>query len=238
MWQFLGGLLVYLAVGAALALPIKLAFGWGLDSNIYLWFTWLWPLWVGAILLISWLAVSLFSKGARGPIGWAREWLGEWQESKARALQRARLEAEKRAEDLQKVYLQWQKAASHGPPTGPRNGIKARVPKDADDFESVCAEWLRRCGVTDAKRTAKGPDGGLDVFASGLGGQCKFHPSQKTSAPEIQQLAGAAQQAEKQQKVFFHYGPGYTDSAKVAAKKLDVDLWQFDVDKVEFRQVR
>jgi len=120
---------------------------------------------------------------------------------------------------------------------GPREGVKARMPADADDFEAVCAEWLRACGVP-IDRTAKGPDGGLDVGGPTYGGQCKFHPSQKVGAPDIQQLAGAAKQFGKSQKIFFHYGPGYTDAAVVAARQLRVALWKLDPDKRTFRRVQ
>ena len=116
----------------------------------------------------------------------------------------------------------------------PRGGISARVPRDADDFEEVVAEWLRRCGV-DAKRTPKGSDGGLDVVGGGYAGQCKFHPSSTVGSPDIQRLFGAAHK--RGNPIFFHFGPGYTDMAKLEAKRLDVSLWEFDVESISFRQV-
>ena len=91
--------------------------------------------------------------------------------------------------------------------TGLRDGVPVRMPRDADDFEAASAEWVTRCGVP-VNRTAKGPDGGLDLLGLNFAGQCKFHPANKVGAPDIQQLAGAAQQARKQHKAFFHYGPG------------------------------
>ena len=119
---------------------------------------------------------------------------------------------------------------------GLRSGVEARSPEDADDFELVCAEWATRCGVQ-AKRTPKGPDGGLDVVGTNLAGQCKFHPANKVGAPDIQQLAGAAQQAGKTKAVFFHYGPGFTTDAVDAARALKIELWKFDPSNQTFRKI-
>jgi hypothetical protein len=41
--------------------------------------------------------------------------------------------------------------------------IDARIPRDADDFETVCAEWMQMAGFSGVQRTPKGPDGGVDV---------------------------------------------------------------------------
>ena len=71
---------------------------------------------------------------------------------------------------------------------------RCRIPKDADDFEEVCAEWMRRNGFPDAQKTPKGPDGGIDVLSADAVAQSKFHPSSKVSAPDIQALAGSRQQ--------------------------------------------
>lgn len=117
-----------------------------------------------------------------------------------------------------------------------RTGVGTRVPRDADDFETVSAEWVRRSGVV-ARRTPKGPDGGLDVVGPNYAAQCKFHPSKKVGAPEIQQLAGAATQARKTEMGFFHYGPGYTAAAVTAARQLGVTLWVFDTRRVQFQRV-
>lgn len=117
-----------------------------------------------------------------------------------------------------------------------RNGAHIRAPRDADDFETVSAEWVRRSGV-DARRTPKGPDGGLDVVGPNYAAQCKFHPSKKVGAPAIQQLAGAAAQAGKTEMAFFHYGPGYTAAAVTAARQLGVTLWVFDTRRVQFQSI-
>jgi len=119
---------------------------------------------------------------------------------------------------------------------GLRPGVRARMPRDADDFESASAEWVQSCGVN-ARRTPKGPDGGLDLIGPSFAGQCKFHPSNKVGAPDVQQLAGAARQAQKTDMAFFHYGPGYTPAAIEAARSLGVQLWEMDVDQHTFRKV-
>ena len=106
---------------------------------------------------------------------------------------------------------------------------RCRIPKDADDFESVCAEWMAKNGYPDAKRTAKGPDGGVDVVSARAVAQSKFHPSQKVGAPDVQALVGCRVQHQKQLAIFFHFGPGYTVQAIVSAKSTGVLLYELNV---------
>jgi hypothetical protein len=106
---------------------------------------------------------------------------------------------------------------------------KCRIPRDADDFEEVCAEWMRRNGFPDAQKTPKGPDGGIDVLSANAVAQSKLHGSNKISAPDIQALAGSRLQHRRRIALFFHYGPGYTDQAIEAAMKTRVRLYQLDV---------
>ncbi len=114
---------------------------------------------------------------------------------------------------------------------------RCRIPKDADDFESVCSEWMKRNGYPDAKRTAKGPDGGVDVVSARAVAQSKFHPSQKVGAPDVQALVGSRVQLKKQSALFFNYGLGYTDQAIVAARETKVLLYRLNVDKSSFELV-
>lgn len=116
--------------------------------------------------------------------------------------------------------------------------IRVRIPQDADDFETVCFEFLKRLGHTNPYRTAKGPDGGIDIGSDTAVGQAKFHPSQKVSAEPIRALAGARMQARKKEAFFFHYGPGYTLDAIKAAKQLRVRALQLDVSRRVFREVQ
>ena len=116
-------------------------------------------------------------------------------------------------------------------------GGPARVPKDADDFEEVCAEFSRLI-FEDARRTPKGPDGGVDVLGKDMVGQAKFHPSKKVVGHDVVALAGSRQRNKKKFGLFFHYGPGYSQDAIEAARDTDVILFSLDVDKRRFVRVR
>jgi hypothetical protein len=116
-------------------------------------------------------------------------------------------------------------------------GGPARIPKDADDFEEVCAEFSRLI-FRDAKRTPKGPDGGVDVLGKDMVGQAKFHPSKKVVGHDVVALAGSRQRNKKKFGLFFHYGPGYSPDAIAAARDTDVILFSLDVDKRRFVRVR
>ena len=115
--------------------------------------------------------------------------------------------------------------------------IDARIPRDADDFETVCAEWMRMAGFSGVQRTLKGPDGGVDVIASIAVGQAKFHPSQKISAEAIRALVGSRIERGKDRALFFHYGPGYTAAAIDAAVNTKVELYQLDVESQRFVRI-
>ena len=115
--------------------------------------------------------------------------------------------------------------------------IDVRMPRDADDFETVCAQWMRMAGFSDVRRTPKGPDGGVDVIASTAVGQAKFHPSQKVSAEAIRALVGSKIERGKDRALFFHYGPGYTPAAIDTAINTKVELYQLDVESQRFMRV-
>jgi len=121
-------------------------------------------------------------------------------------------------------------------PAGLKEGVEARMPMTADDFETSTAEWVRDCGVH-ASRTPKGPDGGLDIVGPNFAGQCKMHSAKKISSTEVQQLYGAAEQRGKQIKAFFHFGPGYSDNAIQAAQALGIELWDLDPKQKKYRRV-
>jgi hypothetical protein len=116
-------------------------------------------------------------------------------------------------------------------------GGPARIPKDADDFEEVCAEFSRLI-FKDAIRTPKGPDGGVDVLGKEMVGQAKFHPSKKVVGHDVVALAGSRQRNKRKVGLFFHYGPGYSPDAIEAARDTDVILFSLDVDKSRFVRVR
>ena len=226
------------------------------------WIVALWPVWLAGLVLVPFLVWGLvkfvkflkprFSTAAKWTmrhvryVSWKkspRHWIASLLAGRKRdrlhaeaaaqlEKERARKAAAEKAAATRKSEAERRRRAN----MGLRASIKSRIPKDADDYESVCAEWVVKCGI-EAKRTDKGPDGGLDVIGPNFAGQCKFHPSNKVGAPDVQQLAGAATQARKQRKVFFHYGPGYTPAAIEAARSLGVQLWEMDVDQHTFRKV-
>ena len=222
-------------------------------SDVQDWIVLLWPIWVlGTISLVVGALVWLVPKSPRAA-RWTFRHLRyiksprrlKTQISEGRKRDRLHAEAVAQLEKERARKAAAEEAAAtrrrnaerrRRANMGLRSSIKSRIPKDADDFESVCAEWVVKCGI-DAQRTDKGPDGGLDVIGPNFAGQCKFHPSNKVGAPDVQQLAGAATQARKRQKVFFHYGPGCTPAAIEAARSLGVELWEMDVDQHTFRKV-
>ena len=112
-----------------------------------------------------------------------------------------------------------------------------RIPRDADDFEEVCAEWMRQAGFPNAQRTPRGPDGGVDVISLSAVAQAKFTPGHKVSSKEIRDLVGAKVQNNKMNALFFHYGPGYTNDAVKAAEDTSVQLFQFDTESQRFFKI-
>ena len=114
---------------------------------------------------------------------------------------------------------------------------KVRIPKDADDFEEVCAEWMRKSGYPNAKRTPKGPDGGIDVIAKDAVAQAKMYSNKKVTAEEVRALIGSKVQMKKKNALLFTYGPGYTQEAVRIARQTQVLLYQLDVDGRKFRLV-
>ena len=262
MWRFLGWLflaaLVYV-VGAEATSQVLYGSEFVVEggsnslSDVQDWIVLFWPIWVlGTAFLVVAALIWLVPKlpgAARWTVRHLRyiksprrlktqisegrkrdrlhaEWVAQLEKERAQKAAAEEAAATKKAEAERRRRANM----------GLRSSIKSRIPKDADDFESVCAEWVVKCGIA-AQRTDKGPDGGLDVIGPDFAGQCKFHPSNKVGAPDVQQLAGAATQARKQRKVFFHYGPGYTPAAIEAARSLGVQLWEMDVDQHTFRKV-
>lgn len=228
----------YLAVGVIAAAPLLALFDISSESGLGVALVSTWPVWLSIVVLAVWAFIALITKLDPPWVVFRQRRFEQRVRQEAREAEEQRLKAEAKREQerLKAKVKREEEAKRNAAARGPRNGVNARVPADADDFESVCAEWLNRCGV-EASRTPKGPDGGLDVVGPKYAAQCKFHPSNKVGAPDIQQLAGAAAQARKTEMGFFHYGPGYTDGAIVAAKTLGIALWAFDTSKLQFRRV-
>lgn len=92
------------------------------------------------------------------------------------------------------------------------------------DAETLAAAHMRRYGFEDARSTASGADGGLDVVATFGVAQVKFL-SAPVGRPVVQALRGAAHGYEH---AFFYALSGYTASAVQFADEAAVALWQFD----------
>lgn len=114
---------------------------------------------------------------------------------------------------------------------------RVRMPKHADDFEEVCAEWMRAAGYRGAARTAKGPDGGADVVSNRAVAQAKVYSARKVTADEVRSLVGTKQEYGKALALFFVYGLGYTEDAVRAAQKTGVQLFVLDVSTQKFERI-
>jgi hypothetical protein len=100
-------------------------------------------------------------------------------------------------------------------------------PKHADDFEFIAESWMKFWGMTDAEKTLKGSDGGIDVNSSDFIGQVKFYANGKVSRPEVQQLLGVAH-SEGKGAMFFAYSSGYTEGALAFAELNEVACFTYD----------
>jgi type II secretory pathway pseudopilin PulG len=115
--------------------------------------------------------------------------------------------------------------------------FRVRMPRNADDFEDVSAEFLRAAGYPDAMRTPTGPDGGVDVIASGVVGQCKMYSAHLVSAGPVRELFASKTEHGAHTAFFFLYGLGYSNDAIDVGKSLGVRLLFLDVDLMAFREV-
>lgn len=89
------------------------------------------------------------------------------------------------------------------------------------DAESVALEHMVHLGFADALLTGQGADGGLDVTGARAAAQVKHHGT-PVSAPQVQQLAGAAHRHEIK---LFYATVGYTTQAKQFADTAGVHLF-------------
>jgi hypothetical protein len=113
-----------------------------------------------------------------------------------------------------------------------RGGV-ARVPLDADDFEHVCAEFMRSIGFSDAQRTSASRDGGVDVVSVRAVAQAKFFSNSKVGPDVILQLAGSRQEFEVEYALCFSWATGYTSAALEKARRLKIFLFQFNPERFE-----
>ena len=191
--------------------------------------------WVRALLESMWTAAVVLGEAVRMVIAlpFALLWalLKSMRTAAAVLGEGAHAVSEERREDSEELRI------LRGRTPANYEHIDARIPRDADDFETVCAEWMQMAGFSGVQRTPKGPDGGVDVVASIAVGQAKFHPSQKISAEAIRALVGSRIERGKDRALFFHYGPGYTAAAIDTAVNTKVELYQLDVESQRFVRV-
>lgn len=86
---------------------------------------------------------------------------------------------------------------------------------------------MRHWGFTDAAVTASGPDGGIDVEASGAVAQVKFQ-AHVVGAPAVQQLYGARGLRTDRQLLFFT-GTSYSTQAAAYAEHVGMALFTYDL---------
>lgn len=90
--------------------------------------------------------------------------------------------------------------------------------------EELAVAHMRHLGFADARRTAAGADGGLDVLATGAVAQLKHH-EQPVGAPDVQRLRGVAHGISRP---ISYSRNGYTTQAMDFADGADVALFTFD----------
>ncbi len=214
---------VFLLGSAIWVLLMWFLFGEGADSPST---RRMWVEFVGMVLSFSlsrWLLNGRFQRKRRAKVRGEERRVQEEAAAKAReAAAEAREAAAEARKELAKRNFE---------------DVPARIPRDADDFETVCAEWMKKAGFSNVERTPKGPDGGVDTIASNAVGQAKFHPSQKVTGESVRALVGSKVERNKKRALFFHYGPGYTPDAIEAARSTGVELYQLDVDKRRFKRI-
>ena len=113
-------------------------------------------------------------------------------------------------------------AAAGGWPKGkaPRIGYIA----NAHAFEKYMAEWMRWLGWDDAKAMPVGPDGGIDVKATGALGQAKRWDTE-VGIEEVQRHNGVCDGIQKYGRVFLSKS-GYTRDAIEWANDLNLPLFE------------
>jgi len=88
--------------------------------------------------------------------------------------------------------------------------------------EAIVRDWMKQNGYRDARLTPSGPDGGVDVVASGAVAQVKHH-AKPVRLPEVQRIYGIAV-AERKKALIFG-SAGFTAAAREWASRWpDPDL--------------
>lgn len=98
-----------------------------------------------------------------------------------------------------------------------------RTPHQA---EQNAAARMRELGFSDAVATTGGPDGGVDVRASGALAQVKWRGG-VAGRPELQQLFGA-RGADFKRKLLYFSAAGYSQHAQDYARSASIALFTYD----------
>jgi hypothetical protein len=107
-----------------------------------------------------------------------------------------------------------------------------RYPQNAEDFEHICADWLRAWGEDSVVVTQQSGDGGIDIRSTHCVAQVKFYSNKLVGRPELQALQGAAH-VSGGAAVFFGYN-GFTDEAVHWAEQANMFLFQFNANTGRF----
>jgi hypothetical protein len=118
-------------------------------------------------------------------------------------------------------------APGNGGPRTPPVLPAPRLIKTASHAEAYAAEFMRALGFADASVTPPGPDGGVDVRATGAIGQVKME-GVATGRPVVQALYGIAS-IEHAQGLIFSLA-GYTREALQWAELASVACFEFGFD--------
>ena len=105
--------------------------------------------------------------------------------------------------------------------------METPAPRQIDnwqDAEHNAADWMRYWGYAEARAVPGGPDGGIDVRASGAIGQVKFQGT-PVGRPMLQRLVGASSNATDQ--LFFFTGSNYSKAAVEYADERGIALFQY-----------
>lgn len=86
---------------------------------------------------------------------------------------------------------------------------------------------MRQWGFHDAHAAPGGPDGGIDVRASGALGQVKFRAAQ-VGRPDLQRLVGA--RGSSNARLFFFTGTSYSSRAIEFADEMGIALFTYALD--------
>jgi len=90
--------------------------------------------------------------------------------------------------------------------------------------EAIVRDWMKQNGYRDARLTPSGPDGGVDVVASGAVAQVKHH-AKPVRLPEVQRIYGIAVAERKKALIFA--SAGFTPAAREWASRHRVECYRF-----------